>query len=116
MMFAVSNLNFTMKNKKAMQLAISTLILIVLGILVLLAIIYAVTDGFDFLRSTTGAFLNSEQVKAAIQICQDACASQIPLTYCCQEFDYKEAKFKCTDSRLDLECPAINCENVCDQE
>ncbi len=97
-------------NKKAFELAISTLILIVLGVFFFLLFVYALTGGFSSFKKATNPFIESESAKAVIQICSDACSNNIKLTYCCQEFDINNEKIKCFDERLEVDCD-LNCQD-----
>ena len=97
-------------NRKAFELAISTLILIILGIFVLIGIIYAVTNGFETFKSSTDPFLDTTQSSAVKQACSLACQSQDKLTYCCREYKIGETNITCTDDRLEVSCE-LNCQN-----
>jgi len=99
-----------MQNKKAMQLAISTLILIIIGILVLIGISYFLTDGFKSLKSSTDPYLDTTQASSIKTACSLACDSQDKITYCCEEYDINEKKIKCSDSRLEISCP-LDCQS-----
>lgn len=100
-------------NKKALELAISTIVLLVIGVFVLIGLIYAITGGFDRLNSTTDPFLDSTQTTAIKTTCEDACTNNIPLTYCCNQFDVNDEKITCSDPRLgvscSLSCAAVTC-------
>lgn len=97
-------------DKKAFELAISTLILILIGVLVLIAVAYALTDGFKKFRSATETFTDLSQTNAVKQTCQDACQNNIKLIYCCSEYGIDSETVKCNDTRLEVPCPAITCE------
>ena len=97
-----------MVNKKALELAISTLILLILGILVLIGLIYFVTDGFKTLKSSTEPFLDTTQASSIKTACQFACDSADRLTFCCSNFTIQKEEIKCTDSRLEIQCN-LNC-------
>jgi len=97
-------------NNKAMQMAISTLILIILGIIVLIAIIAALTGQFSKFKSTTDPFTDTATVTAVKTACQDACTNNLKLIYCCEEYDIDGGEVDCSDPRLETSCPAITCE------
>ncbi|MFH1425152.1 MAG: hypothetical protein ABIG28_00265 [archaeon] len=102
-----------MHSKKAFELAISTLILLVLGILVLIAIIVALTGGFDRFKTTTDPYLDTTEAIALKQACELACENKIPSTFCCDKHDLNNEKVTCSDSKLKIACPEIECTNVC---
>lgn len=97
-------------NRKAIQLAISTLILIILGIAVLIGLIYFLTDGFKTLKSSTDPFLDTTTASAIKTACNLACDSSDKLTYCCEEYEIDDVKIKCKDSRLEVSCD-LNCQD-----
>lgn len=91
-----------------MQLTISSLILITLGILVLIAITFALTIGFERFKRSTDPYLDTTETSAIKQACSQACDSNIKLIFCCEEYETKNQKIKCTDPRLELGC-TLNC-------
>jgi len=92
-------------NKKGIELAISTLIIIILGVVLLIAIILAVTGGFDRFKSATDPLLETTG-NAAIKIaCNLACENVDRLSFCCGEED----AILCDDLRLEIDCPKIDC-------
>lgn len=97
-------------NRKAFELAISTLILLILGVALLIAVIYALTGGFEKLNSATEPFTDTSQVTAVKQTCENACQNNIKMIYCCSEYEIDKEKIKCADNRLEVPCPAITCE------
>ncbi len=99
----------TMINKKGLELAISTLILIILGIVILIGLLYAVTGGFKKFKSTTDPLLQSVEGSAVKKACEIACQGEDKITYCCKEQSISGTKLKCNDNRLEIECP-LRCE------
>ena len=97
-------------NKKAFELAISTLVLIVSCVLILTGLTYVVTDGFKTFRQSTKPFLDTTQASSVKQACSLACSNQDKLTFCCREYDIDDMKIKCADERLALNCN-IDCAN-----
>lgn len=97
-------------NRKAFELAISTLVIIVIGVLVLIGLAYILTNGFKTLSSSTKPFLDTTQASSVKQACSLACANEDKLTYCCKEYDIDNAKIKCNDKRLEVSCQ-INCKD-----
>jgi len=88
-------------NKKGFELAISTLILLVLGILILVALIVFFTGGL--IETAEGAVLKES--------CDLACSTENKIYYCCEELQYKEESLKCDDSRIGVDCGNL-CVNV----
>ena len=97
-------------DKKAFDLAISTLILIILGILVLIGITYFLTDGFSTLRSSIKPFLDTTTATSIKTACSLACDNSDKISFCCNNFTLQKETIKCTDSRLEIECNNINCD------
>ena len=95
-------------NRKAIELAITTLILIILGILVLVGLLYMTTNGFNTFKTTTKPFLDTTQSTAIKLACAQACENQDKLIFCCNEYDIDNKKIKCSDSRLEINCE-LNC-------
>ena len=84
-------------------MAISTLILIIIGIAVLVGLIYMLTGGFKNLQETTQPLLEGSQAAAVKEACNIACATDNKLTYCCEEFDLQGEIIMCEDSRLEAD-------------
>jgi len=97
-------------NKKAFELAISTLIIIILGILVLIAIIIALNGGFKKFTHTADPFTDSTQAIAVTQNCKNACEQNSKIIYCCSEYEIDNRPVKCTDPRLNLGC-TLDCKD-----
>jgi len=96
-------------NKKAIQLAISTLIIIILGIFLLISLIYIITGGFKSLKQSTDPFLDNEAMAIKAK-CEQDCQNNIKLSYCCNNYPYHNQEINCTDTRLEINCN-INCED-----
>jgi len=73
-------------NRKALQLAITNLVLLVIGIAVLIGLVYALTDGFKKFQSATDPFTDMAQANAVTQTCKDACQNNVKIIYCCSEY------------------------------
>ncbi len=97
-------------NRRAFELAISTLILIILGILLLVAIVYALTGGFKTFKSSTQPFLDTTQSSSVKQACSLACQNTDKLVYCCKNYTIDTFQVKCSDSRLEVNCN-LNCQD-----
>ena len=99
------------KNKKGIELAISTLILIVLGVLILIGLVYAVTRGFDIFQSSTEPFVSTTEVSAVREACSLACVQEDKITFCCEKFKVQGSDIKCSDARLEIDC-VLSCEDL----
>lgn len=97
-------------NRRGFELAISTLVIIVLGIFVLIGLVYAITGGLETFKSSSEPFLDTTQASSVKQACQLACQNQDKLTFCCNEYEASNQQLKCSDSRLEIDCE-FSCEN-----
>ncbi|MBS3088879.1 hypothetical protein J4402_03820 [Candidatus Pacearchaeota archaeon] len=100
-------------NRKAIELAISTLVILVLGILVLIGLIYFITDGFKTFKSSTKPFLDTTQSSSIKAGCQLACDNADRLTFCCEKYPIQKEEIKCTDSRLGIQCDLTCADTSC---
>jgi hypothetical protein len=96
-------------NRKSLELAISTFVIIVLGILVLIGLIYFVTDGFKSFRSSTNPFISAAEESGVKAACENACSNELKMTFCCVNHTVNDEIIKCNDSRLDINCQKIDC-------
>jgi hypothetical protein len=100
-------------NHKGLEMAISTLIIIILAIALLVGLIIAVKGGFSSFKKSTDPFYQSTQAGAIKQACELACTGEDTLTYCCTKFNLDTSKILCTDPKLGvsckLSCAAVSC-------
>jgi len=96
-------------NHKGFELAISTIVLLLLGVIVLFGLVYVLTDGFTKFQRTSGTLAGSSEAAGVSQACRIACAAQDKTTYCCRNFTIGGVQAYCSDSRFDLNC-ALECE------
>ena len=68
-------------NSKGFEMAISTLILIAIGVVLLVALIYTVTVGFDRFNSSTRPFTETSQSIAVRGACDLACKADDKIAY-----------------------------------
>ncbi len=97
-------------NSKAMEMAISTLILIVIGILVLIGLTYALTGGFKSFTASSKPFMDTSKSTSIKQACSIACENNDKITFCCGNYTIDSKDIKCSDSRLEVSC-GIDCKN-----
>lgn len=95
-------------NKKAFEMTISTVVLMVLAVVLLIGLVLFLTNGFNIFRSSTDPFLDTTQSSSVKQACLLACHSEDKLTYCCKEYDIDEQEISCDDERLELDC-SLDC-------
>jgi len=98
------------KNKKGVELAITTLILIIIGIAVLVGLVIALRGGFSTLKGSTEPLLDSSEASAAVESCNIACDAGNRLTFCCNEFKINDETLKCNDGRLGISC-SLSCDD-----
>jgi len=94
-------------NRKAIQLTISTLILIILGIAVLIALIIALTGGFERFRDTTDPYLDTTEAIAVKQSCELACDSDSIAAFCCNTYELNGEQVYCSNNILGINCPDL---------
>lgn len=99
------------KNKRGMQLTISTLVVIVLAILVLVVLVVGFTMGWQqFWERITGySSSDFDNIKSA---CDTKCVTNSAYDFCCVERDLDGETVFCTDGRFNIDCE-INCEGIC---
>jgi len=102
-------------DKKGFQLAISTLVIIVISVMVLIVLIIGFTTGWNNFWMTISNFIGGTSIKSAQQSCMIACNNGEDFDYCCIErtvrFSGEKEEIFCFDERLALDC-SINCEDI----
>lgn len=109
-------------NKRGIQLAIHTIILIALGILVLMALIFLLFNQTSFFSDFLENFKGKTNVDEVILVCNSLVESEQSYAYCCEEKKIVTAssKFNLTCDELrekdfggrvkDLDCSEVGCE------
>ena len=106
-----------MLNQKAQGLSINTIILIILGVVVLVALIFGFTKGWEGIRQWISPSNNIAEVKSQ---CDIACTTENKYNYCYQQRDVKVEKdsykgvscYTLTKVKTEFginSCVAINC-------
>jgi len=98
-------------NRSGFELAISTLVVIVLGILILLALVIGFTTGWRNFWDTIRGYSGSD-IDNALKLCESQCNLGNKFSYCCEEKNLGKEKITCLDKRLKLVCE-FSCEGVC---
>jgi hypothetical protein len=100
-----------MKTKKGIELAVSTLILFVLGILILIGFITVLTMGWDnFKEIFTG--ISGSEISRMQNLCEVQCNLDNSYDFCCVEKIVEEVNYTCNSDLLRGDC-SITCEGVC---
>ena len=97
-----------MINKRGLELAISTIVLLVISIAVLIGLIFLIKSGFISFDRGTDSFLRASGAGAAREACGIACRAGDSATFCCHNFSVGDEEVLCVDSRLNVDC-AIDC-------
>jgi len=98
-------------NKRGFELAISTLVIIVLALLVLLALSLAFSSGFKNFWNTIKGYFGSE-IDSLRNVCKNQCVLENKFSYCCEERKLDNREITCQDDILDVKCD-IDCGGVC---
>lgn len=98
-----------MENKKGLEMAISTIVLLIIGLAVLIGLILLLRNGILGFNQGTKPFLENAEASAVKSACELACNSENKLTYCCGNFTVSNKKIKCADGRLEVGC-GLSCE------
>ena len=83
-----------MKNKSGIQLAISTIILIVLGVMVLIGLILLLATQTSFFSDVLDNFRSESNVDDVITSCNLLATGESLFSYCCEEKVVKLGKGK----------------------
>lgn len=104
-----------MRNKKGFEMAISTIIVIALGVILLAALSYMLTDGFKQFKNSSKPLWDTAESVSVKEACSLSCTAQDSYGYCCRKHKIENMNITCMDSRLGVECN-IKCENIkCNQ-
>ena len=95
-----------MKDKRGLQLAISTLVVLVLSMLVLIVLITGFTMGWSNFWERLSGFFGSD-VDNVSKLCQTQCDLQSEFSFCCVEKELGREVITCLDSRLNVDCSMV---------
>lgn len=96
-------------NRRGFELAISTLIVIVLSVFILIALVYVFSDGFKRFQGSTQPLSESGASSAVREGCRLACTNGDRFSYCCRNVTLGTDITKCSDPRFELEC-SLTCD------
>lgn len=115
---------FFPKNKKAAEMTIGTIIVIILALVVLVVIVYGFTTGWSNLwEKITGFGGGKDNVQSIVQSCQLACTTSSNYDWCTKErkinvestdgkittLTENTCKALSADTKYGLTCPALDC-------
>lgn len=98
-------------NSKGLDIAITTAILMVIGIVVLIGLIFFVKNGFAIFSAGTEPLLKTQSLEATRQACDLVCKSQNEKAFCCEPIGFNEEEIFCIDESLNVKC-TIDCSKV----
>jgi hypothetical protein len=98
------------KDKRGLQLAISTLVLMVLGILVLIGLISILIMGWGDFKTQIKVILGSDMAKAQ-KNCELQCNLENYYDYCCETKSMNGEGYTCLEL-LNKDC---SCEGLCQE-
>jgi hypothetical protein len=98
--------------RRGFELAISTLVLIIVGLLVLVGLIVLSRRGFDVLDRTREPVAASSEIVAIAAACNGFCAQANSALFCCRNFTLGGAIVRCVDEVTGATCAGIDCLSV----
>lgn len=98
-------------NRKGFELTVGMLVLLALGVVLLIGLIYVLTQGFSGFSRSTSPYLESSEAAAVRGACRLSCESRDTLGYCCRTYPLGNMDVSCADERLEIDC-ALSCQNV----
>ncbi|MEK6909042.1 MAG: hypothetical protein AABX23_03260 [Nanoarchaeota archaeon] len=91
-------------NSRGFDIAITTIILIVIGVAILIGFVFFIKNGFSFFKSGTEPILKTQSLEATRQACELICRSDNEITFCCESMSLNNEEIYCGDSRLNVNC------------
>ena len=98
-------------NKKGFEMAVSTIVLIIIGIAVLIGLILFITKGFGWWKAGIDPIGNAGNVGAVREACGISCRAEDANTFCCEKFKVGGRNVTCLDTSLGVEC-SLDCSAV----
>lgn len=100
-----------LKNKKGAELAISTIILTIIGLIVLIAVVVFLTMNWGSLTNMLKGYVGTE-MQTAIDLCKNQCSLGREYDFCCTTKPINTStSLNCT--ALKIACPDIDCTGLC---
>lgn len=97
--------------KGGFEMAISTVILLVIGLAVLVGLIVLLTKGFGWWQEGTEALGTTAAYASVSETCQLACRIEDSQTFCCKTFTVEGLEITCSGKPLGLSC-TFDCNSV----
>ncbi len=101
----------TLKNKKGAELAISTIIMIIIGLIVLIGVVVFLTMNWGRLTTTLKGYVGTE-MQNALDLCENQCNLNRDFDFCCTP-KYLNKTYSPTCPELKVECESIDCTGRC---
>lgn len=109
------------RDKRGLEIAFSTIVVIIISLLVLIAIFIMFTNGSGKFKEAISSFMSSSNVDDVVKGCNNLALSEYSYDFCCMN---KTVKFSSKD-KLEISCfgaskeswgakiEKVNCEGVC---
>lgn len=110
-----------MRSKKGMEMAFSTIVVIVLSIILLIFLVMAITGSFKTLTDKVGAYFSTSNVDSIVEGCNNLVLQNFEYEYCCvnkaiRTTGNKRVNMPCSNASEQTWGDAINkldCSGVC---
>ena len=104
--------NKVVEDKRGLEMAISTLVLLVLGIFLLIGLITILIMGWDDFKLNVSAIMGSDAAKAE-KTCKLQCGLENNYDFCCDIKKIKGEEYNCKDFsavECDIKCSDVICQ------
>lgn len=101
-----------MAYRRGLEMAVSTLILLVIAVLLLIALAFFITGGFSRFGNTIEPFQDTAESSAIREACLFACRTENSFAFCCTKHTLGDEEIVCADPRLDVGCVTLSCAAV----
>jgi hypothetical protein len=98
-------------NSRGFDIAITTIILIIVGVAVLVGLVFFIKNGFSFFKSGTDPILETQNLEATRQACELVCRSGNEIAFCCQSIKMNDEELYCYNKSLNVDC-SLGCAAV----
>ena len=98
-------------NSRGFDIAITTIVLIIIGIAVLIGLVFFIKNGFSFFKAGTDPILKTQSLEATRQACELVCRSENVFAFCCESISMNDEEVFCNEDRLNVGCN-IDCSKV----
>jgi hypothetical protein len=101
-------------DSRGFDIAITTIVLIIIGVAVLIGLVFFIKGGFGFLKSGTEPILKTQNLEGTRQACGLLCRTENKVAFCCEPISLNGDNVFCEDDRINVACN-IDCSSVvCD--